>query len=320
MNPRLLILMAGLLAAQTCVRAQTPAPATATTPAPAAPRGIGPFSLETTRGTLTVRLLRRDRDLVWVVQQLSSGQTVDTGLPAREIVKFNLARPRLFQAVEAAPPGQAQALRPQLENYIRQLAPYRDLPGLNVDEAQLLLGRILEQAEDWKGAAAVYAEIIGQPYQPAEAARARLRRGLCLARLDQPAEALPLLETAALGEDDDLELVSDVYLARAGALQKLERHEEAVLAYLHLVVFLPYTRDNEARALAAVLPSYAALQDWDAAYKTVGAVTGKYPDSPWAKVAQEFAGTYPEEMKKEAAFRGDAETETAPEEGEPDEE
>lgn len=316
MNRRLLLLALLLGVTIHAAPAQSPAPAPV---APAAPRGIGPFSLETTRGPLTVRLLRRDRDLVWVVQQLSSGQTVDTGLPAREITKFNLPRPRLFQAVDAASPEQARAFRPQLENYIRQLLPYRDLPGLNVDEAQLLLGRILEQAEDWKGAAALYGEIIGQPYKPAEAASARLRQGFCLARLGQYEEALPLLDPAILGDSDNLEMISDIYLMRGEALQKTARHEEAVLSYLHLVVFLPYVRDNEPRALAAVLPSYAALNDWDAAYKTVQQVREKYTNSPAAKLVEAFAETYPEQMNKEAEFRGDTEDEADPEEGESDE-
>lgn len=297
--------------------AQTPASTPA--PAPAAPRGIGPFSVETVRGPLNVRLLRRDRDLIWVVQQLSSGQQVDTGLPAKEFVKFNLPRPRLFQVLDTATAEQAKALRPQLENYIRQLLPYRDLPGMNVDEAQLLLGRLLERAEDWKAAAAVYGEVIAQPYQPAEAGPARLRRGLCLTRLGQAEEALPLLDTAKLGDDEDLDLVSDIYLARGEVLQKLARHEEAILSYLHLVVFLPYVRDNEPRALAAALPSYAALNDWDAAYKTVQQLREKYKDSESARKAEEFAGTYPEQMKKEADFRGDTGEDAAAEESESDE-
>ena len=316
MKRRLLLLALMLGVAAPAVPAQSPAPVPA---APAAPRGIGPFALETARGPLTVRLLRRDRDLLWVVQQLSAGQTVDTGLPVREITKFNLPRPRLFQAVEAATPEQAKALRPQLENYIRQLTPYRDLPGMNVDEAQLLLGRILEQAEDWKGAAALYAEIIGQPYSSAEASSAKLRRGFCLARLGQYEEALPLLDPAILGDSDNLEMVSDIYLMRGEALQKTARHEEAILSYLHLVVFMPYVRDNEPRALAAALPSYAALNDWDAAYKTVQQVREKYTNSPAAKLVEEFAETYPEQMNKEAEFRGDTEDEAAPEEGESDE-
>jgi tetratricopeptide (TPR) repeat protein len=303
-----------LLALAAGVEAQVP-PAPAPVPAPA-PRGIGPFSLETARGPLTVRLLRRDRDLIWIVQQLTSGQTVDTALPAREITRFILPRPRLFQALDVATKEQARALRPQLEGYIRQLTPYRDLPGLNVDEAQLLLGRLLEQEEDWKGAAAVYADIIAQPYKPAESARAGLRRGLCLARLDQAEEAAPLLATDGLGDEDDLELVSDVYFARGAVFQKLGRHEEALLSLLHLVVFLPYVRDNEPRALAEALPSYAALNDWDAAYKTVQQLRASYAESPAAKQADLFAETYPEQMKKEADFRGVTEEEAAPEEGE----
>ncbi len=291
------------------------APAQAQAPA-AAPRGIGPFALETVRGPLNVRLLRREKELLWVVQQLSSGQQVDAGLPLKEIVRFNLPRPRLFQALDAASPEQAKALRPQLEAYIRQLALYRDLPGLNVDEAQLLLGRLLEQVGDWKGAAGVYAEILGQPYQPTEQATARWRRGLCLVQLGQHAEALPLLDPAGVN-DDDLGLVSDLYFARGEVLQHLGRHDEAVLAYLHLVVFLPYVRDNEPRALAAVLPSYAAIEDWEAAYRTVQQLKKDHADTDAARQAEAFAAAHPDQMDKEAVFRGDTEeVETSDEQAE----
>ncbi len=287
----------------------TATPLYAQAPATPAPRGIGPFTVETARGTLTVRLLRRDRDLVWISQQMSSGQTVDTGLAPKEIHKFNLPRPRLFQAIDNATPDQAQTLQPQLEAFIKQLLPFRDLPGMKVDEAQLLLGRVLEQAGNWKAAAAVYGEIAGQPYQPAEATAARLRQGLCLAKLGQPAEALPLLDPGTL-DGDDVELISDVYLARGDVLQQMARHQEAILAYLHLVVFLPYVRDNEARALAAVLPSYAALGDWESAYKTVQHLKKNHPESDRTKLAATFAEEHAEQMNKEAAFRGD--TEAAP--------
>ncbi len=315
MMRRLLLLSMTLLAVAPHSEAQAPAVA-APAAAPAAPRGIGPFSIETARGTLSVRLLRRDRDLVWIVQQMNSGQTVDTALPAKEITRFILPRPRLFQALDVATKEQAKLLRPQLEAYIRQLMPYRDLPGLNVDEAQLLLGRLLELEEDWKGAAAAYADILAQPYKPAESARAGLRRGLCLARLELPEEAAPLLVTDGLGDEDDLDMVSEIYFARGAVMQKLGRHEEALLSLLHLVVFLPYVRDNEPRALAEALPSYAALNDWDAAYKTVQQLREKYAESPAAKQAEAFAEKYPEQMKKEADFRGVTEEETAPEEGE----
>lgn len=317
MMRRLLLLTMTLLALAPRSEAQAPsATAPAASPAAAAPRGIGPFSIETARGPLTVRLLRRDRDLVWIVQQLNSGQTVDTALPAKEITRFLLPRPRLFQALDVATKEQAKLLRPQLEAYVRQLMPYRDLPGLNVDEGQLLLGRLLEQEEDWKGAAAVYADIMAQPYKPAESARAGLRRGLCLAKLDLSEEAAPLLVTDGLGDEDDLDLVSEVYFARGAVFQKLGRHEDALLSLLHLVVFLPYVRDNEPRALAEALPSFAALNDWDAAYKTVQQLREKYAESPAAKQAEAFAEKYPEQMKKEADFRGVTEEETAPEEGE----
>ncbi len=119
-----------------------------------------------------------------------------------------------------------------------------------------------------------------------------------------------------LGDEDDLDLVSEVYFARGAVFQKLGRHEDALLSLLHLVVFLPYVRDNEPRALAEALPSFAALNDWDAAYKTVQQLREKYAESPAAKQAEAFAEKYPEQMKKEADFRGVTEEETAPEEGE----
>ncbi len=277
----------------------------AQTPAPAA-RGLGPFVVETARGESEVRLLRRDKKVVWVLQRLRSGQDVETGMPKAEMLRVRAPRPRVFESVASATAEQAAALRPQFEQYIRSYQAYRDLPGMNVDEAQVLLGRLHEAASDWAAAAAAYAEVTAQPHQPPEAAVARLRLGLCRVRAGAHKLALDDLDPA-LAPEDDVELVSDVYLARGEAMQALGRHEEAVMALLHWVVFHPYVRDNEARAWGAVLPSYAALKDWDAAFKTVQSLRERHPQHEAAKKAEAFAQEHAEHFQAEAAFRGEPE-------------
>jgi len=284
--------------------------------APAASRGIGPFTLVAKRGTVSVRLLRRDKDLIWVLQRSSAGTDIETGVNVKDITRFEVGRPRLFDAAESVTrPDQVEQIRSRMEAYVRQLAPYRDLPGMNVDEAQLLLGGLLEKTGDWARAAAAYSEILAQAHRPPAASEAGLRLGICLARQQKYEEAQAYLDTTGLPEEN-LDLVSDVYLARGETMAALGRHDDAIMSYLHLVVFHPFVHGNEPRCLAAVLPEYAAIGDWESAYQAATWLR-RHGDDTQVAAAEQFMEAHRDKMEAEKAFRGDTldETETDNAEG-----
>lgn len=268
-----------------------------------AQRGIGPFTLKAKRGTVTVRLLRRDRDLVWVMQQSRTGEFIETGIAAADIQAFDIPTPKLFLAADqAATPEQMNRVQAALRKFADQLMPFRDLPGMVLDEALLLQGRLHEKQERWAKAVAAYEDILAQDYHPPQAAEARLRAGLCYARLGQYEKALEYTSLENV-TDDDLQLLSDVYFLRGEAFQHQGHYDEALLSYLYLVVFYPFVYDNEPRCLAAVLPCYAALTDWEAAYRTTEVLTSTYEGTEYAALAEAFAKEHETHIMKEVELQ-----------------
>lgn len=265
-------------------------------------RGIGPFQVLTKRGEITVRLLRRDRQLVWVDQQVSSGRFVETALAPDDLVRFNVPTPPVFDAADrATTPDQIAQVLVALQRMTDPLKPYRDLPGVPLDAALLRQGLLLERAGRWENALKVYEDILAQKYQPPEVTEARLRSALCHARLNRNDRVLELLADQSL-PDDDLALLSDLVFARAQAHAAQGQYEQAVLDFLYLVVFHPFVQENESRCLAAVLPSYAALQDWEAASQTLAALRKQYPDAQATRQAEPFAQQYQKELAAEEAY------------------
>ncbi len=273
-------------------------------------RGIGPFFVQTAEGRFPVRLLKRDREkgTVWVLKQAQAGGYFEAGMAPGEIILVEMPRPKFFEAaLQPATPEQAAQAQAALKNMADSLKPFRDLPGVLGDEALVLQGRLAEAGGQYPQALKFYEEVLQQPYFSAQAGPARLRAGLCYSALGDPAKAFEYLSDVTVS-DEDADLLSEVMLSRGQALAKLGRHQEAVLSLLYLVVFHPYVRDNEARCLSAVLPSYAALKDWDALAKTVQTLEASYPGTPHATNAAAFAAThFPPELKKNVQQRSGSE-------------
>ncbi len=266
-------------------------------------RGVGPFSMKTAQGSFIVRLLWRDKGTVWVRQQTQAGAWVQAGIPAADIVWIETPRPRAFDlAAQAATPEQIGQVRPLLAKLFETLRPYRDLPGMVADEARVWQARLAERQNLWAEAVAGYEDILRQPYRSTQADAAKLRAGLAYFHLGQKDKALEYL-TGAPTDENDLELLSAVYFARAQALAAAGRHAEAIKDFLYLVVFHPYTQNNEPRCLEAVLPSYAALQDWDALAKGWAALRLNYPEAAETKRAEALMKNYTKETEREQQYK-----------------
>ena len=195
---------------------------------------------------------------------------IETGVPVEDIVRFDVPRTAAFAAAEQATTAEqvAQAYV-ALKRFSDLLKPYRDLPGIPVDDALLLQGRMLETQDRTTEALALYDDILKQPYTVSCAAEAHVRAAVCSARLGRHEAALAHLDEARPSEDD-LDLLSEYSFARGQALAALGRHEDAVLSFMNLVVFHPFVQSNEARCLEAAVPSFIALKDWDGAYRRAG--------------------------------------------------
>lgn len=266
-------------------------------------RGIGPFNLSTKRGDIQVRLLRREGDIIWVDRMVQSGSFVETGLPRSDIVEFKSGKPAVFVAAEQAQtPEQISASIDALRKMVAQLRAYRDLPGMPVNSALILQAKLNERRESWREALLIYQELLTQPYEFPERPMVRYWAGMNLWRMDQKEKALEYLLDDPV-PDEDLDAMSDILYARADSLSAAKRYREAIDTYLGLIVFYPYVRTNELRALSGILPNYFALQDWDATVKSIEAMKRDYADAPETAAAEAMLQQFASEVEKEKQFQ-----------------
>lgn len=265
-------------------------------------RGHGPYLMITQRGEFTVRLIRRDGDMVWVDRRMESGEWVETGMPVQRISELRAPRPAEFvRADEITANEQIPEVIDELRRLVARLRAYRDLPGIPVHEALVLQASLNERRGFWREALSIYEEILNRPGETADRLFLQYRAGLCRWQLEEFEKALEYLLIDPVPEED-LTLWSEVMYARADCLAKLERHREAVDAFLPMVVFHPFEQTNEARALSAIIPSFIALGDWDAAMKSFEALQADYPDAPQTVAANELLTKFSGEVAAEKIF------------------
>jgi tetratricopeptide (TPR) repeat protein len=272
-------------------------------------RGIGPLTLVAKHGTFSVRLLRRDKTTLWLLQRTQSGTQIETGVPMQDIVRFDIPRAAAFAAAEqAATAEQVAQAYVALKRISDLLKPYRDLPGMPVDDALVMQGRMLEKQGRPTEALALYDDILKQPYAPSCAVEAHVRAAVCRVGLGQPEAALAHLDEARPSEDR-LDLLSDYYFTRGQALAALGRHEDAVMSFMQLVVFHPFVQNNEPRGLEAAVPSFIAMKDWDGAYRARESLRASYPAAPEMARVDELLAPFAKEMDQEKMFDGNAKAE-----------
>jgi len=266
-------------------------------------RGIGPYTLVTRRGEVTVRLLRRDGDIIWVDRLVQSGSYVETGIPRSEVIEFKSAKPVLFvQAEQAQTPEQISATIDGLRRLVAQLKPYRDLPGIQVNAAMIHQAKLNEKREYWRDALVIYQELLTQPYDFPEKNMIRYWSGMNLWRMNQKDKALEFLSDDPI-PDEDMNFMSDVLNARADSLSAGGKNREAVDTYLSMIVFYPYVRTNELRALSGIIPNYIALKDWDAVIKSIDAMKLDYAEAPETAAAITLLEKYTAEVEQENQFK-----------------
>jgi tetratricopeptide (TPR) repeat protein len=266
-------------------------------------RGIGPYTLVTKRGEVTVRLLRRDGDIIWVDRLVQSGSYIETGIPRSEIIEFKSPKPALFeQAEQAYSTEQITTAIDQLRRMAAQLRPYRDLPGIQVNAAMIQQAKLNERRSYWRDALVIYQELLTQPYDFPEKNMIRYWSGLNLWRMGQKDKALEFLDDDPI-PDEDMGFMSDVLNARADCYSAAGKNREAIDTYLSMIVFYPYVRTNELRAMSGIVPNYIALQDWDAVVKTVDAMKLDYAEAPETAATIALLEKYQAQVEEEKKFK-----------------
>ena len=264
--------------------------------------GIGPFGLQTTRGNFSVRLLRRDKDTLWVIKDSASGGMFEAGVPLAELKMIEMPTPRAFLAAEhAVSADQVRAANDGLDRVMQSLKPFRGLPGIPYDEALLRKGQLSARQGLWRDAVRYYEDILQQPYESAQKEPARIRAGIACGLAGEHEAALQHLEEMTLPQDDD-ELLSSALFARGSARAGVEDYPGALMDYLYLVVFHPYVQNNEARCLEAALPCYAEIEDWESFLKTIQWLRREHADSRETARAEELFAEHRKKLELAGQF------------------
>lgn len=267
-----------------------------TAQAPAEP-GLGPAILETKDGPVQARLLRLDKEMLWISKSTQDGGAFEAGVPLADIRRVRLPAPRVFAAADvAADEAQFRAVHEALDRLILTLRPFRALPGIPMDEAILRKGQLYARQGLWREAIRQYEDILKQPRESEQKTAARLRAGIASELAGDAKAALTYFENVVLPEDDE-ELLSTALFSRANALAAEGRPQDALLDYLRLVVFHPYTQNNELRGLEAAVGCYAQLKDWESLNKTVSVLQQDYPGTRETKHALEIQGEHRADME-----------------------
>ena len=275
-------------------------------PSPAVAQ-LGPWPIQTKQTRLEASIVKREGDILWIQRAAADGTAPQIGLPVADLVEIQMPRPALLDAVEklraapAATDDQFAKAHAALDKLILQLKPLRDLPGIPVNEAMLLKGRLYDAKGLWRESIRLYEDVRAKAAGTALATNAQILAGIAYAQGEEWQFAVEYLGGVPLPEDDE-ELLSKLLFALGNAYFALENYDNALLSYLPLVVFYPYVYDNEPRGLAATLGCYAALKEWEPLYRTVQEIQKNYPGTPAEKTAAGFLEKYAAELGAAGQF------------------
>ena len=269
---------------------------------------LGPWPIRTKQATFEASIHRREKDILWIERKTSDGtRAPQVGLAIADIVEIRMPTPALFTNVEKIltmtnPPtpliskGQAA-----LDKFILQTKSLRDIPGIPANEAILLKAQLLDLQSRWRESIRLYDDILTRAPNTPPATNAQIRAGIAYAKNGEPLEAVEYLGGILLPEDDE-KLLSELLFALGDSYFALGNYDNALLSYLPLVVFYPYSHNNEPRGLTAAMNCYAELKEWEPLYRTIQEIRTAYPDTPAAKAADEILEKFKTELTEAGQF------------------
>ncbi len=276
--------------------------------APEAQAQLGPYPIVTKKASFEAKILKRDKDILWIERKNSDGTAApQVGLAVADILQVQMPRPSLFAAIEkirtapAATDAQFTAAHAALDKFILQTKSLRDIPGIPADEAILLKGRLYDKKGLWREASRLYEEILAKGQPSPVTTNAQILAGIAYAKGGEYNQAIEYLGGMPLPEEDE-EILSQLLFALGDSYFALENYDNALLSYLPLVVFYPYVYNNEPRGLAAALGCYAKLKEWEPLYRTIQEIQKNYPNTPAAKTAEEFLSQYKDDLVNAGQF------------------
>ena len=259
------------------IRAQQPAPAPT-------------ISIVTKDGqTITTTGVRRAGTAVMAKIRLNDGGEGEAGYEAANIARMDFPEPgQLKIANGLLGQGRADEAIKELAPIVAYYAPFKDLPGSRWTPLALLeldaYSRLGRDAE----ADALAVELGRLGAVPPDVQRAiTIRKGVSLERGGKHREALALLEPIARDENAPAQSLSEAWLAMGAANLALGRDEAALLAYLHVPVYVPDRALAMAPALLGSATAYLKLDDRTHAKDSLQQLISAYPNSREAAEAKD---------------------------------
>ncbi len=283
-----LFLTAGLLLAATDHgRAQQPASASnQQAPVPAAPV----ITIYTRDGrNVTTTGVRMAGTALMVKIRLDNGTEGEAGYELANVSRVEFPDPgQLKIASDLLTQGRAEEALKQLAPALAYYAPFRDLSGSWWSALALLQLDALNRLGRDREADAAAAELARLPGAPADVQRAvKIRQGVSLERSGKHQEALAILEPIAKDETARPETLPEAWLSMGAANLALGRNKLALLAYLHVPVYVPRRALAMAPAMLGSAIAYGRLNDNPRARETLEQLVAAYPNSREAAEAKD---------------------------------
>ena len=261
------------------VRAQQPA-------APAAPL----ITIYTKDGqTVTTTGVTRSGTAILAQIKLKEGGEGQAGYEVANLARVDFPEPgQLKIASGLLAQGRADDALKQLAPALAYYAPFKDVPGSRWTSLALLqldaFGRLGRDNE----ADALAAELGRLGAVPPDAQRAiTIRKGAALERGGKHQEALALLEPIARDENAPPQSLPEAWLNLGAAHLALGQDKAALLAYLHVPVYVPERALFMAPALLGSAAAYVKLDDKARAKDSLQQLLKAYPNSREAAEARD---------------------------------
>ncbi len=260
-------------------RAQQPAAA----PAPA-------ISIVTKDGqTVTTTGVRRAGATVMAKVRRNDGGEGEAGYEVANIVRMEFPEPgQLKIANGLLAQGRADEALKELAPIVAYYAPFKDIPGNRWTPLALLALDAYSRLGRDADADALAAELGRLGAVPPNVQRAiTIRKGVSLERGGKHQEALALLEPIARDENAPPQALPEAWLAMGAADLALGRDKAALLAYLHVPVYVPDQALVMAPALLGSATAYLKLDDKTRARDSLQQLITAYPGSREAAEARD---------------------------------
>lgn len=233
--------------------------------------------------------VRREGTALMAKVKLDNGTQGEAGYEIATLARLDFPDPpQLKIASDLLSQGRADEALKQLGPALAYYAPLRDLPGswwtalaLTQLEVYNRLGRDGE-------ADALAAELGKLPAAPPDVQRAvKIRQGLSLERGGKHLEALAVLGPVARDEAAPPQTLPEAWLAMGAANLALGKDKDALLAYLHVPVYVPERALVMAPALLGSAVAYGRLNDNPRAKDALQQLVAAYPNSREATEAKD---------------------------------